>query len=242
MGEGPRQARHWWETMPGILTGIAALITAIGGIVAIYFNNRPVVKPSDIPVAPVGAGVMSTSGTSGPFGVTGTPNGNTASGATSSSSAAGNSTAAADTPRFRPIYITADMISDCVTRGGSGNPTDCAPPGKKVTLTGIEYDRGIIYTQSRPGMATATVEIPDGASSLTFTVGNYWTGGDCGGQAPMRMSVLVNGRHVWSGAAGSAQTEIVPLSGNDRLVMFRGESGDGDERCDDSVWTNVRFR
>lgn len=30
----------WWQTMPGLLTGIAAVITALGGLVAVYYQSE----------------------------------------------------------------------------------------------------------------------------------------------------------------------------------------------------------
>ena len=38
--------KHWWETMPGILTGLAAIITAVAGVIALYVTrNGPVPPP-----------------------------------------------------------------------------------------------------------------------------------------------------------------------------------------------------
>jgi hypothetical protein len=33
------KSRSWWLTMPGILTGIAAIVTAVGGLVGILYQN-----------------------------------------------------------------------------------------------------------------------------------------------------------------------------------------------------------
>jgi hypothetical protein len=44
--------KKFWETVPGILTGIAAIITAVGGVIAIYYNVQP--RPSTTPQQRVG--------------------------------------------------------------------------------------------------------------------------------------------------------------------------------------------
>jgi len=38
MGE-PQKPASWWQTLPGILTAIAAVITAVSGLVALLFQN-----------------------------------------------------------------------------------------------------------------------------------------------------------------------------------------------------------
>ncbi|MFC0668528.1 hypothetical protein ACFSKY_13535 [Azotobacter chroococcum] len=29
----------WWQTLPGVLTGIAAVITAVGGMIAVIYQS-----------------------------------------------------------------------------------------------------------------------------------------------------------------------------------------------------------
>ncbi len=40
MNETPNPPKPWWETMPGILTGVAAVITALGGLLALYIRSQ----------------------------------------------------------------------------------------------------------------------------------------------------------------------------------------------------------
>ena len=37
--KGTKRPKSFWETVPGILTGIAAIVTAIGGCVAVIASN-----------------------------------------------------------------------------------------------------------------------------------------------------------------------------------------------------------
>ena len=32
---------HWWQTVPGVLTGLAALVTAIGGLIVVFREPTP---------------------------------------------------------------------------------------------------------------------------------------------------------------------------------------------------------
>jgi hypothetical protein len=137
-----------------------------------------------------------------------------------------------------PLYVTPKMVRMCSTRGGNDK---CALPGIEVTMGGQQYARGVVYTQSYPQPGLATIDIPKGAKSFGFIVGNYWNGGDCGGQAPMIMSVLVDGQVVWKADVGSIHNEVVALPSGSRVLVLKGESGDGDPRCDDSIWVNARF-
>lgn len=143
-------------------------------------------------------------------------------------------------PQF-PIYVSRDMISDCTTRGANGGDGVCA--ADSAEFGGRKYTQGVFYTQSFPGEASVSVNIPDHASVLTFTVVNYWHGGDCGGQRPMQMAVRVDGQERWSGpSTQQGITQDIRLKSEDRVVRFVGASGDGDTRCDDAVWVNVHFR
>lgn len=58
MPSDPQRPTSWWDTLPGIITAVAALITAIGGLIAILLKN-PAAPPSPSPapatVAAVGA-------------------------------------------------------------------------------------------------------------------------------------------------------------------------------------------
>jgi hypothetical protein len=40
------EEKTFWATVLGVLTGIAAIITAIGGVVAIYYNTHPNPSPT----------------------------------------------------------------------------------------------------------------------------------------------------------------------------------------------------
>ena len=35
----PKSGTSWWQTMPGVLTGIAAVITALGGLIAVVYQS-----------------------------------------------------------------------------------------------------------------------------------------------------------------------------------------------------------
>jgi hypothetical protein len=134
-----------------------------------------------------------------------------------------------------PVYVAGTMVTACVSRGGV-----CF--AEKVTLGGVTYTRGVIYTQSFPQAATATIQIPEGARSFSFIVGNYTGFVDCGGQRPMVMSIAVDGHAAWGPFDASAiRTGTIPLPPKSRFLVLRGDSGDGDTRCDDAVWVNTRF-
>lgn len=140
-----------------------------------------------------------------------------------------------------PIYVTPDMVVDCFTRNGDG-VSKCSYPGIKATLGGQNYDQGVVFTQSMPQTAFATIRVPKGARSFAFTVGNYWTGGDCGGQSSMQMKISVDGASRWANDVSSIRSDEVAIPPDSRFIELRGESGDGDGRCDDSVWAAARFR
>jgi len=137
---------------------------------------------------------------------------------------------------FSPIYVTKPMIDKCVTRGGN------CTSNEGITIAGVRYTKGIFYTQSFPNPGSVLVRIPAGASSVSFTVGNYFTGANCIGKAPMMMSINVDGQPRWAGRVDAPKSSTVRLSSNDKEVLFVGESGDGLTDCDDSVWANVVFR
>lgn len=44
----------WWQTLPGVLTGIAAVITAVGGVIAVVHQSGLLAKwfPSSAPAGP----------------------------------------------------------------------------------------------------------------------------------------------------------------------------------------------
>jgi len=35
VAEKPQSAQSWWQTVPGILTGLAAIITAVTGLIVV---------------------------------------------------------------------------------------------------------------------------------------------------------------------------------------------------------------
>ncbi|TVL97301.1 MAG: hypothetical protein CV087_22525 [Candidatus Brocadia sp. WS118] len=51
MGE-QKEKTSWWQTIPGILTGIAAIITALGGLIAVLYQSGVFGEKSS-PAAPV---------------------------------------------------------------------------------------------------------------------------------------------------------------------------------------------
>jgi hypothetical protein len=48
---GESQKPSFWNTLPGLITAIAALITAVGGVATLYYTQRAQSKP-DVVVAP----------------------------------------------------------------------------------------------------------------------------------------------------------------------------------------------
>jgi hypothetical protein len=72
MSEKPSGPPSWWQTLPGILTGIAALITAVTGLIVVFNrtgNRSEDTRPASLSV-PVGAqpGSPAESRTPGPAG------------------------------------------------------------------------------------------------------------------------------------------------------------------------------
>lgn len=51
MAEGESGARSWWATLPGVLTALAALITAVGGVLALLAQQGIWPDKSGKPVA-----------------------------------------------------------------------------------------------------------------------------------------------------------------------------------------------
>lgn len=139
-----------------------------------------------------------------------------------------------------PVFVTPEMIRHCETRGPDNGNGSCG--ASEVRLGGAVYTRGIVYTQPWPTTAVASFPAPDGARTLSFTVGNYWEGGDCGGQAPVMVRVLVDGRETWPAQpVDRVRSDSIPLGNDADTITLSGASSDGDPRCDDAVWTNVRF-
>jgi hypothetical protein len=143
------------------------------------------------------------------------------------------------TPSPFPVYVSYDMVVDCQTRGGRDK---CSYPGVKTVLGGQPHNRGVVFTQSLPQTAYATIRIPTGARSFAFSVGNYWTGGNCGGQRPMQMKITVDGAPKWTGDVSTIRSDEISLPPESRFLDLRGDSGDEDGRCDDAVWVDARFR
>src|SRR5436190_11703358 len=92
-------AKPWWETVPGILTGIAALITAIGGILAVYLANRPAVKPPDTPPSTAGVAIP---GVTGGTGIVSSAGAARSTGSFASTGATGSTGASGSTGGSRP--------------------------------------------------------------------------------------------------------------------------------------------
>jgi len=72
MSEKPSGPPSWWQTLPGILTGIAAIITAVTGLIVVFNrtgNRSEDAKPASLSV-PIGAqpGSPAASRTPGPGG------------------------------------------------------------------------------------------------------------------------------------------------------------------------------
>jgi hypothetical protein len=59
MSEKPAAAPSWWQTLPGILTGVAALVTAVTGLIVAF--NHTGNRSGDVPTASLSA----SSGTRG---------------------------------------------------------------------------------------------------------------------------------------------------------------------------------
>ena len=47
--EGSNKDQSFWTTMPGILTGCAAMITAIGGLLAVLYTAGVLQPPTPAP-------------------------------------------------------------------------------------------------------------------------------------------------------------------------------------------------
>lgn len=143
------------------------------------------------------------------------------------------------TPPSFPVYVSYEMVVDCQTRGGRDK---CSYPGVNTALGGQPHNRGVVFTQSMPQTAYATIRVPTGARSFAFAVGNHWTGGNCGGQRPMQMKITVDGTPKWTGDVSTIRSDEISLPAESRFLDLRGDSGDGDGRCDDAVWVDARFR
>lgn len=139
-----------------------------------------------------------------------------------------------------PLYVTPEMIVHCETRATPENEGTCSPPRSSVQLGRVIHKRGVIFTLPTPATAYAAVRVPRGVSAVSFMVGNYKSGSACTGQVPTRMAILVDGVVRWTGTAGTVPLfERVILPEDSSWIVFRGESGDGDPKCDDSVWADV---
>ena len=154
-------------------------------------------------------------------------------------------TAAVATDRF-PIYVTNAMITSCVTRTGKGDRGPCGED--KVVLGGVPFNKGVIYTQpgsSTNGSSHATFPIPDGARSLSFSVGDYYEGADCRQdyhKKPLLALVEIDGQIVWgpiSVIPTRSHSIVIPKGAHE--ITLRGNTGDGPVDCDDGVWVNVAF-
>lgn len=60
MDESPKPKSSWWQTLPGVLTAVAAAATAIAGLIGGLHQagvlGRPDVKPTPVPTVQVGDG------------------------------------------------------------------------------------------------------------------------------------------------------------------------------------------
>src|SRR3979409_1023074 len=77
MSEKPSGPPSWWQTLPGILTGVAAIITAATGLIVVFNragNRSEDTGPASLS-APIGAqpGSPAESRTPGPVGGAGRP-------------------------------------------------------------------------------------------------------------------------------------------------------------------------
>jgi hypothetical protein len=72
MSEKPAATSSWWQTLPGILTGLAAIITAVTGLIVAFNrtgNRSDEVKPAPLSVSSGAApGSPAESRTAGPAG------------------------------------------------------------------------------------------------------------------------------------------------------------------------------
>ena len=72
MSEKPSGPPSWWQTLPGILTGIAALITAVTGLIVVFNrtgNRSEDTRPASLSVPAIAQpGSPAESRTSGPAG------------------------------------------------------------------------------------------------------------------------------------------------------------------------------
>jgi hypothetical protein len=152
-----------------------------------------------------------------------------------------------------PMYVTAAMLENCITRGGSDQqpqpPAVCA--GADITLAGVYIDRGVIRTQTCEGQkcnghSEVSFAIPPGAHRLLFSVGNPYLGEDCGDPTKHGMIMKVDvdevtkweGQIAWHGYALSGE---IPLRAGAKKIRLLGNTGDGTVNCDDSAWAQVRF-
>ena len=61
MADTSSSGPSWWQTLPGILTGIAAIITAATGLYLAFSRTAPRIEPTTTPSAPVARGVSASS-------------------------------------------------------------------------------------------------------------------------------------------------------------------------------------
>jgi hypothetical protein len=66
MADASSSSPSWWQTLPGILTGIAAVITAATGLYIAFNRTAPRSEPTSTPSAPVSRGASVTSAADAP--------------------------------------------------------------------------------------------------------------------------------------------------------------------------------
>jgi hypothetical protein len=143
-------------------------------------------------------------------------------------------------PEKGPVYVRPEMISRCFSRGKV-----CNSPA--VTLGGISYTRGIVFTQPGEqgggGLGEADFAPVLGKHLLRFIVGNYYEGADCSGQPAVQMSVKIDGKTVWRPKAapkGRGIQDYVGIPQGSQKITLVGERA-GPIGCADAVWVGVNF-
>lgn len=142
-----------------------------------------------------------------------------------------------DEVRF-PVFVDHRMIYGCRTRGDR-----CSWEDATTVLGGQLHTNGVVFTQTwgQNSTAIASFKVVKGAGKFIYTVGNYWTGGNCGGQQNMRAVIYVDGARKWEGIVDRVHSGALDISANAKEIELRGESVDQDVRCDDMAWGSLRF-
>lgn len=134
------QKPSWWQTLPGILTGLAAFITALSGLVALLYQNGFLDKKTEQPTPNLTATVNADGSTK--------PVNTSPSSAAASASAAEQATPAAANPQNQKPWSDAEAVilsqDGTQTRVRADSFSNCISVNHELTLLAgqaVPFDR-----------------------------------------------------------------------------------------------------